>query len=250
MQLIILGSGVGVPRSKRSAPGLCVKVKNQPILFDSGSGTAYQLPKAGINYHRIDRIFYSHVAHPDHINDLSAIVFAKKYDYPGRKDSLTITGPKGIKRFYENLERLFPTIKNPPFSVTILEVDTSQIEFNGIVVESKPLYHGDVESVGYRLEFEGKSIVYSGDTDYCHNLVELARDTDLLVIECSFPDGFKVKGHLTPSLAGRVAQEAGARRVVLTHLYPLCDRYDILGQTQKIYQGEVIVAEDLMKIDV
>jgi ribonuclease BN (tRNA processing enzyme) len=100
------------------------------------------------------------------------------------------------------------------------------------------------------LEFQGKSIVYSGDTDYCNSLVELASESDLLIVECSFPDEFKVDGHLTPSFAGRVAKESGAKRLLLTHLYPICDQYDIRSQAQRTYQGEIIVAEDLMKIEV
>ena len=250
MELVILGSGVGVPTSKRSAPGLCVKVKNQPILLDSGSGTTYQLPKAGIDYHQIDYVFYTHVAHPDHINDLSAIIFANKYDYPRRENGLNIIGPRGIRGFYENMEVLFPTLKAPPFSVNIREVEIDQMRINDILVESMPLCHQDVECVGYRLEFGGKSVVYSGDTDYCYSLVELARESDLLVVECSFPDEFKVNGHLTPSLAGRVAKESGAKKLVLTHLYPICDQYDIRSQAQRTYQGEIIVVEDLMKIEV
>jgi ribonuclease BN (tRNA processing enzyme) len=250
MELIVLGSGVGVPTSKRSAPGLCVRVQNQPILFDSGSGTTYQLPKAGIDYHQIDYVFYTHVAHPDHINDLSAIIFANKYDHPKRENDLNITGPKGIRRFYENLEELFPTLKDPPFPVNIREVEIDQIKINGVLIESKPLCHQGVECVGYRLEFQGKSIVYSGDTDYCNSLVALARESDLLIVECSFPDEFKVDGHLTPSFAGRVAKESGAKKLVLTHLYPICDQYDIRSQAQRIYQGEIIVAEDLKKIEV
>jgi len=250
MQLIILGSGVGVPTSKRSAPGLCIKVKNQPILFDSGSGVAYQLPRAGVDYHQINHIFYTHVDHPDHINDLSEIIFANKYDYPRREKDLDITGPIGMRRFYENLKRLFPIIENPPFSVNIREVEDSQVKFDGILVESKPLHHQDVRSVGYRLEFEGKSIVYSGDTDYCDNLVGLAKKSDLLVVESSFPDEFKVDGHLTPSLAGKVAHKAGVKKLLLTHLYPVCDQYDIVEQARKTYGGDIIIAEDLMTLEV
>ena len=53
----------------------------------------------------------------------------------------------------------------------------------------------------------GKSIVYSGDTDYCPELIELADNCDLLILECSFPDDMKVEGHLTPSEAGKIAAE-------------------------------------------
>jgi ribonuclease BN (tRNA processing enzyme) len=103
--------------------------------------------------------------------------------------------------------------------------------------------------VGFRLECKkGKTIAYSGDTDYCTNLIELARGVDLLILECSFPDDRKVEGHLTPSLAGRVAQEAECKRLLLTHFYPPCDDHDIVGIVKNQYAGEVILAEDLMEV--
>ena len=107
------------------------------------------------------------------------------------------------------------------------------------------------ESVGYRIEFkDGKSMVISGDTDYCKNLVDLAFEADLLVIECSFPDGKKIEGHLTPALAGRIGLESRCKRLLLTHLYPICDQFDILKQCEKVYKGEIILGEDLMRISI
>jgi ribonuclease BN (tRNA processing enzyme) len=107
------------------------------------------------------------------------------------------------------------------------------------------------ESVGYRIEFkDGKSMAISGDTDYCQTIIDLAFDVDLLVLECSFPDGKKVEGHLTPSLAGRIAAESHCKRLLLTHLYPVCDQFDIVGQCKKIFQGHVIMGEDLMRIKI
>ena len=90
----------------------------------------------------------------------------------------------------------------------------------------------------------------SGDTDYCQTIIDLAFDVDLLVLECSFPDGKKVEGHLTPSLAGRIAAESHCKRLLLTHLYPVCDQFDIVGQCKKIFQGHVIMGEDLMRIKI
>jgi ribonuclease BN (tRNA processing enzyme) len=106
-------------------------------------------------------------------------------------------------------------------------------------------------SVGYRIEFkDGKSVAISGDTDYCQNLIELAFKVDLLVTECSFPDEKKVQGHLTPSLAGRIALESQCQKLLLTHLYPICDQFDILNQCRQVYQGEVLLGEDLMKVKI
>jgi len=84
------------------------------------------------------------------------------------------------------------------------------------------------ESVALKIETRsGVSMVYSGDTDYTENLVLLAKGTDLLICESALPDDLKVKGHMTPSLAGEAAQRAGVSMLVLTHLYPECDMTDI-----------------------
>ena len=105
------------------------------------------------------------------------------------------------------------------------------------------------ESIAYRIEFEdGTSVVVSGDTDDNPKLVELASKSDLLVLECSFPDGKKVEGHLTPSLAGKIATESCCRRLLLTHLYPVCDPFDIKEQCRRTFQGEIILAADLTRI--
>jgi ribonuclease BN (tRNA processing enzyme) len=105
------------------------------------------------------------------------------------------------------------------------------------------------ESVGYRIEFKnGRSMAVSGDTDYCQNMIDLASGVDVLVLECSFPEGKKVEGHLTPSLAGRIAVESRCRKLLLTHFYPICDQFDIVGQCRQVYPGQIILGEDLMRI--
>ena len=92
-------------------------------------------------------------------------------------------------------------------------------------------------------------MVYSGDTDFSHNLVNLSRNADLLICESALPDDLKVKGHLTPSLAGEIASLANVRKLVLTHFYPECDLVDIEKQCRKTFAGPLVLAEDLMKIE-
>jgi len=125
-----------------------------------------------------------------------------------------------------------------------------EVALGDLWIKTLPLEHTP-ESVGYRIASpQGRTVVYAGDTDYCPNIVELARGADLLLLECSFPEGRKVNGHLTPSLAGRIAQEAECRRLVLTHLYPPCDQSDIRGDCRKVFDGEVLLAEDMMRITI
>jgi len=78
----------------------------------------------------------------------------------------------------------------------------------------------------------------------------LARGADLLILESSFPDGQGIEGHLTPSQAGDIATRSGAKRLLLTHFYPECLKSDIETQCRKTYQGELILATDLMSLSV
>jgi ribonuclease BN (tRNA processing enzyme) len=93
-------------------------------------------------------------------------------------------------------------------------------------------------------------VAYSGDTDFCENAVILARGADLFICESALPDGMKVEGHLTPSLAGKIATEAGVKKLLLTHFYPECESVDIEAQCRKTYNGPLILASDLMIVDV
>ncbi len=204
----------------------------------------------GITYLDMDLILYTHL-HPDHVADLVAILFASKYgDLPREKD-LLCAGGAGFKSYFEKLKSLYGSWVEPKsYQLTIKELSIDPLLYRGIKVLSKPMAHLP-NSVGYRIEFEdGKSVAVSGDTDYCQNIIDLGFEVDFLILECSFPDAKKVEGHLTPSLAGRIAIESRCKRLLLTHLYPICDQFDIVNQCRQVYQGEIIVGEDLMKIQI
>lgn len=115
-------------------------------------------------------------------------------------------------------------------------------------IRSAPVVHNP-ESLAFRVEYQGKSLVYSGDTDFSPALIELAREADLLVLECSAPEGAKVSGHLTPSLAGQIAGQARVKRLLLTHFYPPCDEADLISPCASYFAGEIILARDFLTID-
>jgi ribonuclease BN (tRNA processing enzyme) len=247
-ELIVIGSGTGIPSLRRGSPGLCVSTNNTKILIDSGPGTLRKMVEVGITYRDPDLLLYTHL-HPDHTADLVPILFACKYgDLPREKDLLCVGGP-GFKTFFEKLEKLYGSwIEPQSYPLTIKEISKGTLLFQDLKINSKPMAHLS-GSVGYRIEFkDGKSITISGDTDYCQNIIDLSFETDLLILECSFPDGKKVEGHLTPSLAGKIASESGCKKLLLTHLYPVCDQFDIVGQCKRIYEGDMILGEDLMRV--
>lgn len=148
-----------------------------------------------------------------------------------------------MKAFGEFLLIFAPfNIRPRDYQIHFRVVGQDTVEGPDWKVLSRPVAHG-IDAVGYRVECRGKTLAYSGDTDYCTAMVELGRDADLLILECSFPEGAKVPNHLTPS-------EAGAKRLALTHFYLACDGRDIKGECGNRYGGEIVMAEDGMRLRV
>ena len=71
-----------------------------------------------------------------------------------------------------------------------------------------------------------------------------------MICESALPDDKKAPGHLTPSLAGEIATAARVGKLVLTHFYPECDAVDMAAQCRKTYQGPLVLAEDLLQLEV
>ena len=249
-ELIIVGSGTGIPSLRRGSPGLLLISESSKVLIDSGSGTLRRMLEVGITYHDVDLLLYTHI-HPDHISDLVPILFACKYSDLPREKNLLCVGGAGFKHFFNKLKKVYGSwIEAQSYHLTIKEISQKPLSFRDLTIFAKPMAHLP-ESVGYRIEFnDGKSVAISGDTDYCKNIIDLASEVDLLVLECSFPDEKKVEGHLTPSMAGKIGLESRCKRLLLIHLYPICDQFDILKECRQIYQGDVILGEDLMRIKI
>ena len=93
-------------------------------------------------------------------------------------------------------------------------------------------------------------MVYSGDAAFCEDLIELAGNANMLILECSYPDQLAQLDHLTPSQAGRIAAEANARHLVLTHFYPVCQEAEIEAQAKKVFPGPLTLARDGLALTV
>jgi ribonuclease BN (tRNA processing enzyme) len=203
----------------------------------------------GLNFNDIDVLALSHF-HPDHVGDLAPFLFASRYALGyTRKEPFLLLAARGFQEFYRHLKGAFGQwVEPPPGLMDLRELDpagTEEVALGELLIKSAAVNHTEA-SLAYRLEVGGKALVYSGDTDESDSLVELARDADLLVLECANP--FKVPGHLTPPEAGRLAARARVRRLVLSHFYPPCDEVDVAARAAAEFQGEIIKAEDGMRI--
>ena len=250
----ILGSGTCVPSLKRSSSSFLLQIRDNLLLFDLGAGTMRRLLEAGFGISQVSHIFLSHL-HPDHTGEFVSFLFATKYPQTYRRRTpFQIVGSRGLNNFYDGLRTVYREwIELEPGLMNLIEIDKSghdQLADNAFSVDTLPMLHIE-SSIGYRITGDdGTTVAYSGDTDYCKNAVALARGADLFICESALPDAMKVEGHLTPSLAGRIATEAGAKKLLLTHFYPECESVDIEAQCRDTYKGPLIVARDLMVIDV
>lgn len=247
MKLIVLGSGTGVIRLDRGSPGYLLKSKRHLFLIESGAGTLTRILQAGFKLNDIDAIFYTHI-HPDHVTDLVPFLFASKYGVNLRRKKLTVVGGPGFKRFFKDLSKAYRGWLIPKkYSLVIQEMGEGKLKIGDVrILASKPNHIP--ESVSFRFEENRRCVVFSGDTDFSGRLIDLAQDADLLVLECSFPNQMKVRGHLVPSEAGLVASLSHAKKLLLTHFYPPCDAQDILKTVRPLYQGKVTLAKDGMEI--
>jgi len=249
LEVCVIGSGTGIPSPCRRPPALLARVEGYFLLFDCGAATIWSLAQAGLDYRDLDALWFTHF-HPDHTAGLVPLLFAAKSPLYGRKKPLFIGGATGLKDFYGRLHGVYgPSIELDPALLAFEEIEPTGLHamhFPFGKLSTLPMKHTK-ESIGYRLETkEGLVFSYSGDTEYCTNAVALAREADLFLCECSFPDDLKTAGHLTPQWAGRVAREAHCKHLVLTHLYPACDEIDVVAACRKQYMGEIVVAEDFM----
>jgi ribonuclease BN (tRNA processing enzyme) len=244
MRVTILGAGTAIPAKGYSPAGIYVQAGREHLLFDAGPGTAQRLRAAGVSIFDLDRIFLTHY-HLDHCLDFASILFALRIPMPRRTKSLVVYGPPGLKKLYRQLNHAFHGWLTPrSYGLALKELKETTLRLPGYTVISRWMNHS-APALGYRVEAGRKRLAYSGDTDACWNLVELGRNTHLLILECSVTDELKVEGHLTPTACGRIAEQANCRRLALTHFYPVFKGYDIRKRVRRHFRGRLTLARDL-----
>lgn len=250
MKITILGSGTAAPVLNRNMSGYLLNAGDTQILLDSGPGCLRQLLKLDICLMDIDNLFFTHLHH-DHIGELGAYVWAYNYGLK-RSRPLYVYGPKGIRPYFDIL---LTKILNPSklnFKVNIHEMGNgSEIRIkssNGLIrVKSAKVKHSG-ESLGYRIEHDGKAICYSGDGGYCNSIIKLSKNADVLILDCAFPDEMPNPIHLTPKECGMIASKANAKKLILTHMNPECSKKPLIHQCRTHYNGRVMKANDFMRI--
>jgi len=258
MEITLLGTGAAWPDADRSSPAFLLQHQGIPFLIDCGGGTSHQLMKAGVPPSTLEIVLLTHI-HIDHCVEFPSLVFGAYLT--GKEGGFRLFGPPGTEHFaksvfgdtYDFAIPMMKQLRKKDIVVTTREVESGRVlDLPGLEIESTPVHHG-IPTIAYRFTAAGKSVVLSGDTAPCDNIVKIANEADLLIIECSFPEQAGPKpGHCIPSQVGKIAAAAKAKRVVLVHLFPPCKGKEdgMVEEIKRFYVGPVEVGRDLDRISV
>jgi ribonuclease BN (tRNA processing enzyme) len=212
------------------------------FLIDCGASSMVALRQRGVDLNSVRTIFITHL-HGDHFGGLPFFLLDAQL-YSRRAAPLTIAGPHGLEeRLAQTQEVLFPGSSEArrKFEVEIIELAPSETrEVHGVSVSTHPMRHPcGAPPHGLRLTVDGKTVAYTGDTEWNEDIIPLGRDADLFVVECLFYDK-AVPHHLNYASIRQNLDRIGARRVVLTHFGPEMMANRHLASEELAEDGKVI----------
>lgn len=289
LHVFFCGSGSPMPDPTRTGTCTGVIAGERVFIVDMGAGGARNLTLGQFPVADIERVYLTHL-HSDHIEGLGETMI-QTWINGGRDSPLPVSGPSGVESVVKGLNIAYgpdrkyrqdhqPELLNPDgfgFEATIIDtpvesaviLDEGDLKITVFNVNHRPVY----PAFGYRFDYKGRSVVFSGDTAFDANLISSAKEADLLVHEAQSATMLGIleriageKGevrmkaimqdvlsyHTTPEEAAAAASEAGVRELVLYHITPPVPvallNSMFLGDAGKRFNGKITIAKDRMLV--
>lgn len=267
----VLGSGGPIADDGRASTAYLVWVDGRSrFLIDAGGGSFLRFGEAGASFNDLDFIGLSHL-HTDHSADFVALL--KSGNFSQRERSLSVAGPSGDGPF-PGLDAFLDSMigKQGAYgylsgyldgSGGLVKLEASEVNDASTVfgdaegdvqVDAMHVPHGIVPALAFRVQIDDTRIVFSSDQNGSdRDFVRFSQGADLLVMHLVIPEhatGVAARLHARPGIVGKVAAEASAKQLLLSHfmarsLRDLDGNVDIVREK---YDGTVLVASDLMCI--
>jgi ribonuclease Z len=280
-RVTLLGTGTPIPRPDRFGPSTLIEAGEHTVLIDAGRGAAMRLFQLGVPIGRIDALLLTHF-HSDHtvgIPDLWLTGWLSSH-FGNRQRPFNVIGPVGTARLMHHLEAAYAhdieiriedeNLAREHVAITVKEFDEDGIVYRDgdLSVIAFTVDHGDAikPAYGYRIEYQGRVAVISGDTRYNANVLRYGTGADLLVHEVAMapPDLLGepyvqriVNHHTSPQDAGRIFSQTKPKMAAFTHLVMLASDTvtaptvdELIAATREIYAGPLEVGEDLMSFEI
>jgi ribonuclease BN (tRNA processing enzyme) len=282
-KLVLLGTGAGPTAGRSRQMTSHVMLSNgAAYVLDCGLGVTDHYARTGIPFGALRSVFVTH-HHPDHNIEYGPLLIVGWIQ--GMSPDVRAFGPPPLKQMTEDFLRAYRTTIDfwaedyhlkPLTAVEVKEVSgpgpvtqDDNVKVSAIIVEHPPVK----PALGYRFDFNDRSIAFSGDTAPLEAVAAMAKGADVLVHEAMYlpaleqytraviAKGLRVKSedfmahmkaeHTSVEDVGRIAQQAGVKTLVLSHLFPAVDSItdDVWrAPAAKHFKGEIVVGRDLMVV--
>ncbi|PWF27658.1 MBL fold metallo-hydrolase [Ancrocorticia populi] len=245
MKLTVLGCSGSMSGPAGAASAYLLQAGGYSITLDFGPGAMGQLLRY-LDPADLDAMFFSHL-HADHCVDITGMHVYRRWFPDGPLPAVDVYSPAdGMAR----TRQIGDDPEDETYSGAFHFKDFgpgARTTVGPMTIEAFPAVH-PVPAVGLRIigpsELDPKQDVifgFTGDTDLCDGEIEMARHADLLLAEAAFEDGRdEARGiHMTGTRAGQLAQQAGARKLLLTHLQPWTSPENVRRAAESVFAGPV-----------
>ncbi len=231
MKLTVLGASGAFPRPGGATSGYLLEIDGHYVLIDCGSGVLGKLFEH-IRLEQLEAIILTHL-HADHISDIGVLKYAMDLS---RKFGLDI----GRIPIYAPAtpEPLAATLESPDNFMIHTIADDRSFELFGALVRCFGTMH-PFETVGLRIEKDGRVLATTADTIACANLQPLLRVADLALMDAGSLERLRtpVMVHLTAGECGQIAAANSVQRLLLIHLLPLFDPEESLAEARNWFSA-------------
>ena len=275
-RLIILGAGSPEPTPERWGTGFLFELNNEWFMIDCGPGSTYKMLTMGISPTQINHLFFTHY-HSDHVSDYPCFLMTRFERALGVEKDLTVYGPPPLKAMTDGLWSQAHGVfwldviarTQHPMSIEVFQRRGGQPprpepvvhvnEFHAGKVADQPqwqccAYEVDhaqpyLECFGFRFETEHGVIAFSGDAEPTEVILELAHGADIFIMATMGPETIRGEAQMA-----RLAEAAGVKRLVVTHLAPSLTASDevieaALNDIRRVFKGEIYWGQDMMEIE-
>jgi len=256
MRLTVLGKSPSWQDVDGACSGYLLEDAGTFVLLDCGNGVFGKM-RQFVDYVELDAVVISHL-HADHFLDLVPFSYALTYaprqqpvpvpPWPGTEDPARprLCAPPGAKEVFRRVVGAWGNedlIENA-FALEEYGAD-SKLEIGPFRISFTPVPHF-LATFAISVQSNGTRLAYGADSRPAPELVEFARDADLFIVEATLPrpERTGIRGHLTPEEAGAHGREAGAKRVVLTHISDELDQDRARELASEAFGAPVEVARE------
>ena len=282
MKLTFLGTGAPRPSTERYGPSILIEAGHHRILVDAGPGMRERLFEAGgfEAISGVDHVLVTHL-HFDHTVSISS-AWLSGWLF-GRRVPLVVQGPSGIKSMMEHIQKAYQwdidyrvmvgvpvegselVVKEVSEGVILeqqgLRITAFQVEHMPVDLKTRELLGLRGETLGYRVDYKGHSVVFSGDTKTStkSDILKYGQGVDLLIHEVQVPSpgatpeanlaNVSLSVHSTPAEVGFVFAKSRPKMAIYSHIIPPgTTAEDLTALTRPYYDGPLTVAHDFMEI--